>query len=417
MRLSFVLRLVAVAALACVPNGAPTERDTRGMSASRLRRAAATIERAVDARALAGAVTYVARHGHVVHFEAVGELDVERHVPMPKDAIFRIASMTKAVTTVAVMMLVEEGKVALDDRVSKHVASFARTTVLGEGGAVPAKREITIRDLLTHTSGLSYGAGALKSQYEASHVLGWYFADEDETIDFAIDRIASLPFQAQPGEAWVYGFSTDVLGVVVERASGMSLDAFFRARILEPLGMLDTSFYLPPEKAPRLATVYSKKRGEPLVRAPDAGQIGQGAYVNGPRKAFSGGAGLLATTRDYARFLQMLANGGELDGVRLLAPESVALMTKNHVGNLYREGRFGFGFGFEIVEDVGRAKRAASPGEYGWGGAYYTDYFVDPVEEIVGVAMAQLIPADDVMVFDDFRAAVHKAIAASWARE
>ena len=388
------------------------------MSGPRLQRLSAAMKRAVDEEKVSGVVTLVARKGKIVHYENFGQLDRENKVPMPKDAIFRIASMSKAITTVAAMMLFEEGQLLLDDPVSKYIAAFKKTNVMAaattSGPDVPtvaARREITIRDLMTHTAGISYGSGPLEAQYKAANVYMWYFADKDEPIATSIERLATLPFTSQPGERYVYGFSTDILGVVVERASGMSLDEFFRTRIFGPLKMVDSSFYLPADKASRFATVYSAGTGG-LVRAPKE-KMGQGDYVTGPRKSFSGGAGVLSTATDYARFLQMLLNGGELDSVRLLSPKSVQLMTSNHVGNLYQEGRFGFGLGFEIVEHVGRSGRLGSVGEFGWGGAYYTKFWVDPVEKLVAVFMTQLLPSGGPALQDQFRALVNQAVIAS----
>ncbi|HVR69728.1 MAG TPA: serine hydrolase domain-containing protein [Vicinamibacteria bacterium] len=395
-----------------------------GLSSERLRRLTAVVKRYVDEGRVAGVVTLVARGGKLAHLEAAGQADREAGVPMRTDTIFRIASMSKAVTSVAAMMLVEEGRLGLADPVFRYIPSFKKTTVFvaAPAGAVPgtpvsvvpAKREITVRDLLTHTSGLSYGWGAAEPQYKAAGVLGWYFADKGEPIAAAIDRLPSLPFEAQPGEKYVYGFSTDVLGAVVEKASGLSLDEFFETRIFQPLGMSDTHFYLPPTKKSRLAAVYSARDGA-LVRAPDEG-TGQGAYVDGPRQAFSGGAGLLSTARDYARLLQALLGGGELDGVRILGPKTVELMTSNHVGTLFSEARsgfgVGFGLGFEIVEHVGRAGRHGSVGEFGWGGAYYTGYWADPQEKLVAVFMAQLLPSGGLDLQGRFRTLVYQSIVA-----
>lgn len=379
-----------------------------GLSGPRLNRLSAAMQRAIDDQALAGMVTLVARRGKVVHFESYGKLDREKNVPMPKDAIFRIASMSKAVTSVAAMMLMEEGRLLLTDPVSKFVPAFAQTTVRSAAEPVPARRPITIRDLLTHTAGISYGTGALEAQYKEKDLYYWYFADKDEPIATSMARLASLPLEAQPGERWVYGFATDLLGVVIEKASGLTLDEYFRTRLFQPLKMMDTHFYLPPAKAARLATVYSGSGGA-LQRAPDAGR-GQGNYVEGPRKSFSGGAGLLSTASDYARFLQMLLNGGELDGARLLGPKTVDLMTSNHVGDLYANGRLGFGLGFEVVEHVGRAGRPGSVGEFGWGGAYHTTMWVDPVEKLVVVFMSQLLPVGTANVPGQLRALVYQSI-------
>jgi CubicO group peptidase (beta-lactamase class C family) len=414
---SFIVSVVVTASAFAqgLPIATP---ESVGMSGARLQRLSSAMKRAVDEGKVGGVVTLVARKGKVVHYENFGQLDREKHVPMPKNAIFRIASMSKAITTTAAMMLVEEGRLLLEDPVSKFIPAFRKTTVMAASttsgpdvASVPARREITIRDLMTHTAGISYGSGPLEAQYKAANVYMWYFADKDETIATTIERLATLPFASQPGERYVYGFSTDVLGVVVERASGLSLDEFFRTRIFEPLKMTDSSFYLAPEKASRFATVYSAAAAD-LTRAPEQG-MGQGDYVKGPRKSYSGGAGVLSTASDYARFLQMLLNGGELDGVRLLGPKSVQLMTSNHVGNLYQEGRFGFGLGFEIVEHVGRSGRAGSVGEFGWGGAYYTKFWVDPVEKIVAVFMTQLLPSAGSALQDQFRVLVNQAVVAS----
>ena len=416
-----VLALTASALAQGLPVAAP---EAVGMSKPRLDRLSAAMKRAVDEGKAPGIVTLVARKGKVAHFESFGQIDREKQVPMPKDAIFRIASMSKAITSVATMMLMEEGALLLDDPVSKFIPSFKKTTVMPAAAAsgtsgtpatdptpVPARREITIRDLLTHTAGISYGAGPLEAQYKAANVYMWYFADKDEPIAATIDRLAALPFTSHPGERYVYGFATDILGVVVEKASGMTLDEFFRRRLFEPLKMVDSSFYLPPSKTARFATVYSAGAAG-LTRAPDPAR-GQGDYVTGPRKSYSGGAGLLSTASDYARFLQMLLNGGELDGVRVLGPKTVELMTSNHVGSLYQEGRFGFGLGFEIVEHVGRSGRPGSVGEFGWGGAYYTKFWVDPVEKVVAVFMTQLLPSSGPSLQDQFRVLVNQAIVQS----
>jgi CubicO group peptidase (beta-lactamase class C family) len=276
---------------------------------------------------------------------------------------------------------------------------------------VPAKRPITLRDLLTHTSGISYGDGPASPLYKEAGVYGWYFADKPEPIAAYVDRLARLPFDAQPGERFVYGFSTDVLGVVVEKASGQALDAFLRDRIFAPLGMKDTSFFLPAEKRSRLAAVYVGAADGTVARGGDAGEDGQGAYVDGPRACFAGGAGLLSTAEDYARFLMMLENGGTLDGVRLLGPKTVELMTANHVGGLFGGGNSGFGLGFEVIEHLGKAGRYGSVGQFGWGGAYYTDYFADPEERLVAVFMTQLRPwTADRELHPKFRALVYQSI-------
>ena len=392
-----------------------------GVSAERLNRLSATLQQYVDEKRSAGVVTIVLRQGKVVHFEAFGKRDIEAGAAMQKDTIFRIASMSKAITSVATMILFEEGKLLLNDPVSKFIPSFAKTTVMvpPPAGAVAgtpvsvvqAKRPITIRDLLTHTAGIGYGAGPAEPLYKAANVHMWYFADKSEPLATTIDRLAALPFDAQPGEKYVYGFNTDILGVVVEKASGMSLDEFVRTRIFQPLKMVDTHFYLPVDKRNRLAAVYSMVDGK-LVRAPDAG-MGQGAYVDGPRQSFSGGAGLLSTASDYARFLQMLVNGGELDNVRVLSPKTVELMTANHTGTLFNEGRDGFGLGFGVIEHLGRSGVPGSVGLFEWGGAYHTDFWGDPKEQVVAVLMEQLLPSGGSDLHGKFRALVYQAIVTS----
>ena len=419
--LAVVAALLALAGSVSAEALAPARPETLGLSTERLRRLDAVMKRYVDDGRVAGVVVLVGRGGRVAHLEAFGQADREAKAPMRADTIFRMASMTKAITSVAALMLVEEGRLGLADPVSRYIPAFKKTTVMVAPpagavagtpvSAVPAKREITIRDLLTHTAGISYGWGPAEAQYKAANVLGWYFADKAEPIAAAVERLAALPFEAQPGEKYVYGFSTDILGAVVEKASGLSLDEFFRTRIFEPLGMRDSYFFLPADKKGRLAAVYSAKDDGSIERAPDPG-TGQGAYVEGPRQCFSGGAGVVSTARDYARFLEALLEGGELDGVRLLSPKTVELMTSNHVGTLFNEGRTGFGLGFEVVEHLGRAGRHGSVGEFGWGGAYYTSYWVDPEEKLVAVFLSQLLPAGGLDLQSRFRALVYQSIVA-----
>jgi CubicO group peptidase (beta-lactamase class C family) len=419
------LALWAVASGAVFAQGLPTGApELAGMAPDRLARITATMKDLVDQGRLAGTVTLVARNGTVVYHEAAGRRDIDRNVPMTTDTLFRIASMSKAVTSTAIMMLVEEGRVHLDDPVSRFIPSFARTTVVvpapigtapaamaAAAGRAPAARPITIRHLLTHTSGISYGSGnAFEAEYRAASVIGWYFADKNEPIATTIDRLATLPMDSQPGDKYVYGFNTDILGVVVEKASGQSLADFFTTRIFAPLKMTNTSFYVDSAKADRLATVYSVPApGAAIARAPEPG-TGQGHYVTGPRLSFSGGAGLVSTATDYARFLQMLLNGGTLDGTRLLSPKTVELMTSNHVGSLYSNGTLGFGLGFEITEHVGRSGRPGSVGEYGWGGAYHTKFWVDPAEKLVVVFMTQLLPAAGSDAHATLRQLIYSAI-------
>jgi CubicO group peptidase (beta-lactamase class C family) len=390
-----------------------------GLSSERLARLTRAMKDAVDARQVAGTVTLVVRNGQVAYLEANGARDREAGAAMAPDTIFRIASMTKAVVSVGIMMLVEEGRISISDPVSKFIPGFARTTVLGtvngRVAVVPANRQITIRDLLTHTAGISYGGGALEPWYSRAGFTQWYFADRADSMTAWIDKLATLPFDSQPGERWVYGYNTDILGNVIERVSGQTLAAFIDQRIATPLKMVDTAFFLAPEKASRLAAVYSVGADGTITRAEDGRQTGaphtgQGAYASGPRTAFSGGAGLLSTAHDYARFMQMLLNGGELEGARLLSPTTVKLMTSNHVGTLYQNGALGWGLGFEVVEQVGRAPRYGAAGEFSWSGAYHTTYWADPAEQLVVVFLSQLLPAGPVNLTTRVRTLVNQAI-------
>lgn len=390
-----------------------------GLSAERLERIDTVFEEYVAEGELPGAVALVARRGKVAHLGAYGWQDVESRSPMRQDSIFRIASQTKALVSVGIMILQEEGKLLIGDTVDRYLPEYAETTVAEtnpDGGYVvaPAQRKITLRDLLTHTAGVGYGGGPAAEEWAEADIEGWYFAHRDEPIRETVRRIAALPFEAHPGERFVYGYSTDILGAVIEVASGQPLDAFLQDRILDPLGMVDTHFYLPKEKAERLATVYAKRAGEPLRRAPDeSSMLGQGAYVEGPRRSFSGGAGMLSTARDYARFLQMLLNGGEFDGHRVLSRKSIELMTVNHLPEAspfpWSDGT-GFGLGFSVVLDVGARGQLSSLGEYGWGGAYHSTYWVDPVEELVVVYFTQARPAEGLDDHGKLRALVHQAI-------
>lgn len=417
-RKSLPLLVVLLLLLAQGPSAQAPARasaDAAGMSASGLQRLTGALKAYVTDGRLPGAVTLVARRGRIVYSEAVGYRDRESALPMRIDSIFRIASQSKALVSVGIMQLQEEGRLRIGDPVGRYLPEFLKTTVAvrGEDGAyeiVPARRPVTIRDLLTHTAGISYGMGPAADRWKVAGIQGWYFADRDEPIAATVARIASLPFDAQPGERWVYGYATDILGVVIEKVSGQPLDQFLDERITHPLRMNDTHFYLPVEKAGRLATVYSHG-ADGLARAPDpGGMTGQGAYVHGPRKSLSGGAGLLSTAGDYLRFLQALLNGGELDGTRILSRKSVELMTVDHLGDIEYQPGMGFGLGFSVVKDLGRRGTLGSIGEYGWGGAYHSTYWVDPLEQLIVVHMTQVIPAGDLDDYATLRALVYASL-------
>ena len=418
---------VAAPALVRAEAPRPAAPESVGLSAERLQRLHDGLQQHVAAGKAVGVVALVMRNGRVVFHEAFGQADREAGVAMKPDTIFRIASQTKAFTSVSVMMLVEEGKIGLADPLSKFIPAFKKTTVAlapppgavagSPAAVVPAKREITIRDLLTHTAGISYGRGPGAAAWQAAGIQDWYFADRTEPVSAFVERMAALPMDAQPGERYVYGYNTDILGVVVEKVSGMTLAEFVQKRIASPLGLVDTQFYLPPAQKGRLAAVYSVKDDGTIERSSDP-KFGQGHYVEGPRVAYAGGAGLLSTARDYGRFLQMMLNGGEVEGVRLLSPKTVELMTVNHVGTLFTEGwgtnnanaGMGFGLGFEVMEDVGKNGRYGSVGAFGWGGAYHTNYWADPKEKLVGVLMTQLLPAGSSDLQPKFRTLVYQSI-------
>jgi CubicO group peptidase (beta-lactamase class C family) len=369
------------------------------LASDRVARIDNALQRYVDEGRVGGIVGLVLQDGKTVYEHAFGWRDKEAGRKMTTDTVFRIASQTKAITSVAILSLMEEGKIGLNDPAGRYISTFAKTTVaVGMGPdatTVPAKRPITIRDLLTHTAGISYGTNpSVAGQYEQKGLgpaagYGWYTADKDEPICTTMERLGTLPFVSQPGEAWVYGYNTDVLGCIAERVSGMRLDELIRTRITGPLGMKDTEFFLPAAQRERLAAVYSIANGM-LTRAPD-GARGQGHYVDGPHRSFAGGAGLLSTAHDYARFLEMIRNGGALDGARVLSPRTVDLMTTNQVGALHSPSGLGWGLGFETTDRYG-ANGMDSVGSFGWGGAYGSIYRVDPKAHLVMVMMVQMLP-------------------------
>lgn len=400
------------------------EPESVGMSSERLERLTSTLEGYVSDERIAGAVAIVARKGKIAYLEAVGLRDRESNSPMELDSIFRIASQTKALTSTCIMILQERGQLLISDPLAKYMPEFANGTVAidnSRGGydVVAARRAITIRDLLTHTSGISYGNGLAVDEWREADVVGWYFAKRDEPIRETIRRMGGLPASAQPGESWVYGYNTDILGALVEVVSGQPFDVFLQNEILDPLGMNDTHFYLPEEKTDRLVTVYSSTADGGIELAPTPGYmqdrgifgtVGQGQYIDGPRTSFSGGAGLLSTARDYATFLQMMLNGGEFNGARILSPNTVKLMTVNHLGEVsFRPGQ-GFGLGFSVVTDLGARGAPGSVGEFGWAGAYHSTYWADPEEELAAVYLTQLIPAINVDDNVKFRALLYQAI-------
>jgi CubicO group peptidase (beta-lactamase class C family) len=357
-------------------------------------------------------MTMVARRGQVVHWDAVGTRDTATGDPLERNDIFRIYSMTKPVTSVAVMILVEEGRVALDDPVSKFVPELADVQVLTAGGdRVPAEGPITVEHLLTHTSGLTYGSfgdSAVDRLYNQANPLRLAEGLEDFTR-----RVAELPLLASPGTRWNYSVSTDVLGRVVEVASGQAFDAFVEARILGPLGMDDTAFWVPAEKRGRFMANYAKVGGRLVV----ADSPVDGQYTRPP--AFpSGGGGLTSTASDYIRFAQMLLEGGSLDGVRILAPETVAKMRTNHLpdalvpielGTFLSPG-YGFGLGFAVMVDAGASPEPDNNGVFRWAGAANTFFWIDPGAELIGMVWTQFTPFAAYDLEREFQTLVYGAI-------
>ncbi len=413
-----VLAFVSSAWSAALPTARPAE---VGLSAGRLERLGRVLQSYCDEKGAPGMVVLVARNGRVAYHRSFGKFRLDRPEPMPVEAIFRIASQSKAVTSVAVMMLMEEGRLLLDDPVSKYIPEFKETyaAVKAENkeargySLVPAKRQITVRDLLTHTAGISYGDGPAREEYLKAGIHGWFLTDKDMTIGELVRKLAGLPFDAQPGEKFVYGYNTDILGYLVEVVSGMTLAEFVEKRITGPLGMRDTHFFLPESKASRLTPAYGADEKGKLQMTEDPARS---PYLYGPRKCYSGGAGLVSTAEDYARFLLMLQNGGELGGTRLLSPKSVELMTADHVGQLYSGGNSGFGLGFWVTKNLGTSGLPGTVGAYGWGGAYFTSYWVDPVEKLVAVFMIQVLPVPANLgdLQNKFRTLVYQSIEKSY---
>ncbi len=392
--------------------------EQAGFCPERLERLTGMLHGYAEEQRLSGGVVMVLRDGHAVVHEPFGKFDVDSGTEMTHDALFRIASQTKAIISVAVMMLQEEGALLITDPVGRHLPEFMETTVAEVREdeprgwvAVPAKRPITIRDLLMHTAGISYGYGIAAELWEEAGIQGWYLADRDEPVREIVRRMADLPFDAHPGERFVYGYANDILGALIEEVSGMPLDRFLHERMFEPLGMRDTWFFVPEEHAGRLATVYSATEERGIVRAPDpGGSVGQGHYVTGPRTTFSGGAGLVSTATDYARFLQMMLNGGELDGHRILSPRTVELMTVDHLDGIEFRPGLGIGLGFDIVTDPGVRGVPGALGDFGWGGAYHSTYWVSPQDRLVVVFFTQLIPSRGSDVHGKLRTLLYQAL-------
>ena len=393
----YVLLLLCAALPAVAQTDLPIAKpETVGMSSKRLERIHTFIQDYIDSNQIAGAVTLVARKGKVVHFEAQGWRYKEENAPMEKDDIFSLMSMTKPIVSTALMMLWEDGKFMLDDPISKWLPSYANKQVLDpvSGQRVPA-RAITVRNILTHTSGLSLEPGP-----------------RPKTLLEEIEKSAPRPLAFQPGERWQYGASTDFVAALVEKISGMTVDEYLRQRIFEPLGIRDTYYNIPKEKVNRVAAVYRPdKDGKiTLLRKPE---------YHEPTTYFPGVAGLNGTAADYFRFSQMILNGGEYEGHRLLGRMTVDMMISNQIGSgklVYIRGAgYGFGLGFAVLTDPSKSPDALSPGTFTWGGADGTLFWIDPVEELIGIMMVQINPYSHFNIRPLFSVVVSQAVVDSLA--
>lgn len=413
-----VFQLAVVIGQKIVPAASP---ESAGFSAERLKRIDREMNDWVEKGWMQGGTALIIRNAKIVYYKAAGYNDLDSRTPMQKENIFRIASQTKAITSVAIMILFEEGKLLLDDPVSKYIPAFKKQQVLDKFNptdttytTMPAKKEITIRELLTHTSGLGYAqigskeANAIYAKHDLTAGLG---VQDDKLLD-AMNRLAKLPLMHQPGEKWTYGLNTDLLGCLAEVISGMSLDEFFKKRIFEPLGMKDTYFLVPKEKATRLVNLYREDSTGKMVKATGNMLNGKTITPNYPLEAstyYSGGAGLSSTIYDYAVFLQMLLNNGVYNGKRIISRNAVRMMTMNQIGDLSR-GDDKFGLGFQVVTERGSARTPAQAGTFSWGGAFATSYWVDPKEKMVMLFYRQLQNTTKGEVVEKFRALTYAAI-------
>jgi CubicO group peptidase (beta-lactamase class C family) len=407
------------AALSPAQSSPSAKPESVGLSSERLERIGSTVQRDIDDKRIAGAVTLVLRHDRLVWLKAQGMADREAGKPMQTDTMFRICSMTKPITSVAIMILYEEGRLMLEDPVSKYLPEFKDARVFvqpatGEPYSIPASHPIAIRDLLRHTSGLTYqwnpvlGPAYVKADV-ASGLLPY-----DGTIADSVRRLAALPLLFSPGDRYEYSLSADVLGRVVEVISGQPLDEFLRQRIFVPLGMNDTYFYPPVNKLSRLSAVYTYYPDKGLNRFPDK-PITEGDFSYSvdypyapPKKLFSGGAGLVSTAEDYARFCQMLLHGGQVGSLHLLSAKSIELMTHDQLGTISPDRGFGLGFGVEGIKSP--LTEVGTPGEYDWGGFYYTSFFIDPKEQMIVIMMGQLHPAGGLRLDRQVDVLAHQAI-------
>lgn len=400
-----IVLLLIAAKVALAEHALPVDPSAAGMLPDRLERIDGAINAEIADGKIPGAVALIAKNGKIVYFKSFGFADTDSQTPMQNDSIFRIASMTKAITSVAVMTLYEQGHFRLNDPVAKFLPDFSDMTVVsavdGDGdfsSTTAATTPIKIIDLLTHTSGISYPfiSSSVQNSYVDSGIIDGVTA-KNMTLASQMSLLAQQPLLHEPGSAFAYGLSTDVLGHLVEVISGMPLDQFFAEEIFTPLGMSDSYFYLPKDKADRLVTLYADVENSGLIESQGKESdiiLDDPNYpIVGARANFSGGAGLSSTAYDYVRFLQMLLNDGELEGQRILSRKSVELMRTGRVdwdGDQVTD----FGLGFRVLGDLGKNGELGSTGTYSWGGAFYTSYWVDPSENLIGVLMSQVRPAN-----------------------
>ena len=390
--------------------------ESVGLSTVRLARIQPVMQGYVDRQQFAGIVTAVTRGGQVAHLAKVGWQEIENERPMSLDTIFRIYSMSKPITSAAVMLLVEEGKVRLVDPVSRYIPGFKNSKVMVPRNGcdydlVPALREMTVHDLFTHSGGLSYGSDQQSALDELYRKELWQRTEKDSqmALEDLVGILSRLPLAFHPGTAFRYSLSIDVLGYIVQAASGMPFEDFLQERIFAPLGMVDTAFWVPPEKTARLAAIYgpAKDRGLKPLDEPLTSR-----YLKPPRNP-SGGGGLVSTVSDYLRFGQMLLNRGELDGARLLGSKTVEWMLQNHLPEgIHPNGKLsdGFGLGGAVLLHPGLSHRPGAVGKFGWGGAANTEWWIDPAEDMQCLFLTQYMPGFTIPIVEDFAQLVYQAL-------
>lgn len=396
--------------------------EEAGMSSERLARIATVMDDFVKDNRLPGIMTLLQRRGKIVHIGKFGLMDIEAGKPMQEDAIFRIYSMTKPITSVAIMMLLEEGRLSLNDPVAKYIPAFAKTKVCVGSSAlglqlVEQEPVMTLYHLITHTAGLSYGwffDSPVEEMYRQAKLRPF---DRDTPLQAIIEEVATFPLLFQPGTQWRYGMSTDVLGHVIQIVADMPLDQFFKERIFKPLGMVDTDFYVPADKISRLAQIYgSQKLYDPQPIPPDA-VFGIGDITR-PTLSPAGGGGLASTLADYLKFCNCLLNQGIYEGGRLISRKTLDWMTANHMSDALMPIKLGmdvldhgFGLGFRVAHNLGQRRALSSVGEYGWSGAAQTYFWIDPAEAFIGLMMTQYLPMMPYPVTERFRNLAYQAIA------